>query len=155
MTPGNRGPSLNSKPLERIHRARSVPSPRPFRIAALLYAIHLLCIVMVLTIVLCMAIKPNPAASRFLVWGMAAVATSWLIAYFKRRTTRCPLCKGTPYLNTGALVHKRATRIPPLNHGISATLSTLATQRFRCMFCGSDYDLLKPPSHQLDKQQDP
>ena len=66
-----------------------------------------------------------------------------------RRSARCPLCKGTPYLNTGALTHRNATRLFPLNHGTSALLSSLITQRFRCMYCGTRFDLLKRRSSRL------
>ena len=77
---------------------------------------------------------------------MGFSALMWLVAYFKRRSAHCPLCKGTPLLNTGARTHMRARRLFPFSHGVTATFSILAVQRFRCMYCGSDYDLLKPRS---------
>jgi DNA-directed RNA polymerase subunit RPC12/RpoP len=81
-----------------------------------------------------------------IVGGIVFSGLLWLTAYFKRRAAKCPLCKGTPLLNSGAVPHPRARRIRPLNQGVSAMLSIMATQRFRCMYCGSDYDLLKPRS---------
>jgi transposase-like protein len=56
--------------------------------------------------------------------------------------TICPLCKGTPLVETGARLHERANGCP-LTHGTSTILSILFLQRFRCMYCGTDYDLLK------------
>ncbi|MDB4508295.1 hypothetical protein N9051_01795 [Akkermansiaceae bacterium] len=75
----------------------------------------------------------------------------WFISLFKRRKARCPLCKGTSFLNTGAHVHEKATKLPLLNHGQSNMISTIFGQRFRSMYCGMPYDFLKPvtvPIHQ-------
>ncbi len=94
-------------------------------------------------------LRPSHLASRFLVAGIIVSALSWLIAYFKRRGVLCPLCKGTPLVNSGARPHVRARRIGPLNHGMSAVFSIMATQKFRCMYCGSNYDLLKPRTRLL------
>ena len=59
--------------------------------------------------------------------GSMFSAIMWLIAFFKRRAAYCPLCKGTPLINSGALPHSRARRLFPLNHGVTATLSIIAT----------------------------
>jgi len=75
--------------------------------------------------------------------AIVGAGLSWVLCFLKRRSARCPLCKGTPFLDTGALTHRKASRLFPLNHGTSAVLSTLFTQRFRCMYCGTRYDLLK------------
>ncbi|WP_348223655.1 hypothetical protein [Luteolibacter sp.] len=91
--------------------------------------------------------EPSQLATQVIIGGMVFSALMWVIAFFKRRSAHCPLCKGTPLINSGALAHSRATRIFPFNHGVSATLSIIATQTFRCMYCGSDFDLLKTPSH--------
>ena len=91
--------------------------------------------------------EPSRLASRVILCGIIFCAFSWLLAFFKRRTAHCPLCKGTPLFNSGALAHSKAIRIFPFNHGVSATLSIIATQKFCCMYCGSDFDLLKTPSH--------
>jgi uncharacterized membrane protein (UPF0136 family) len=94
-------------------------------------------------------LRPSHLASRLLVAGLVFTAVTWLIAYFKRRAVHCPLCKGTPLINSGAMPHVRARRILPFNHGLSAVLSIMATQKFRCMYCGSNYDLLKPRTRLL------
>lgn len=91
--------------------------------------------------------EPSQLATQVILCGIAFSVVTWIIAFFKRRSAHCPLCKGTPLINSGALAHSKATRIYPLNHGVSATLSIIATQTFRCMYCGSDFDLLKTPSH--------
>jgi hypothetical protein len=133
----------------RIPRARSVPSARPFRVAVFFSALHFLGLIVTATALAGFFLRPSELASHLLVAGIIFSAISWLISYFKRRTVHCPLCKGTPLANSGALPHVRARRIGPFNHGISAVLSILATQKFRCMYCGSDYDLLKPRTRLL------
>lgn len=99
---------------------------------------------------LCVSVRePSPAATRILLGAMGFSALMWLVAFFKRRSAHCPLCKGTPLLNTGARPHLRARRVFPFSYGQTAIFSILAMQRFRCMYCGSDFDLLKPPSRAL------
>ncbi len=109
-------------------------------------SMHYLGLVVTATALVAFFLEPSQPASRILVGGMVYSGISWLFAFFKRRSTFCPLCKGTPLVNTGARTHARARRLYPLNHGMTATLSIMATQKFRCMYCGSDYDLLKPSS---------
>jgi len=133
----------------RIPRARSLPSSKPFRTAVFFTSIHYLGLVVSVTALACFFLEPSQEATRILVGGMAFSAFTWLIAFFKRRSTFCPLCKGTPLLNTGAHTHIRARRFLPLNHGTTAIFSIMSTQKFRCMYCGSDYDLLKPPTRLL------
>ena len=111
--------------------------------------IHYFGIISTATAFVCCLMEPSPLASQFVVGGMIFSALSWLIAFFKRRAAHCPLCKGTPLVNSGALTHAKAVRIFPFNHGVTAIFSIIASQKFRCMYCGSDYDLLKPPSHLL------
>jgi hypothetical protein len=138
-----------SRDPQRFQRARSLPSGRPFRVAVFFFAIHYLGIVVAITALVCFIREPSQLASHILLGGMAFSAITWFIAFFKRRSAICPLCKGTPLFNSGARTHVRAKRIFPFNHGITATLSILATQRFRCMYCGSDFDLLKSPTRLL------
>ena len=130
-------------------RARSLPSRRPFDVAVAFSMVHYLGIVTTITAFVCYFRAPSQMASKFIVAGIIFCAFTWLFAFFKRRATHCPLCKGTPLINSGALTHTKAVRLFPFNHGVTATLSIIATQRFRCMYCGSDFDLLKPPSHLL------
>jgi len=127
-------------------RARSLPFPRPFIIAAFLSSIHFLSVLAWLTCVVMFFVDGTPVASKLVIGSIILVIVTWLLAFFQRRSVRCPLCKGTPLLNSGALPHGKAFRIPPLNHGITATLSLIFTQEYRCMYCGNLYDLLKSSS---------
>lgn len=133
----------------RVPHARSVPSARPFRVAVFFSALHFLGLVAAVTALAGFFLQPSQLASHLLMGGIIFSGLSWLIAYFKRRGVHCPLCKGTPLVNSGAMPHVRARRIRPFNHGVSAVLSIMATQKFRCMYCGSDYDLLKPRTRLL------
>jgi len=76
-----------------------------------------------------------------------------IISYSRRRAARCPLCIGTPLMNTGALTHKRSTKLAPLNEGYTALLSIAFTQKFRCMYCGTRYDLLKSTHKQRSQPE--
>jgi hypothetical protein len=138
--------SVNAIPTSRPKepRCRSVPSARPFRIAVLFSAIHYLLLIAAVTAIVCFFVEPGIAPIRIFIVATLGSALAWFIAFFKRRSTHCPLCKGTPLINSGARVHSRAKRVFPFNHGVSSTLSILTHQKFRCMYCGSDYDLLKP-----------
>jgi hypothetical protein len=75
--------------------------------------------------------------------GISISLLTFIIAFIKRRSARCPLCKGTPLLNTGAQTHQNAEMFSPFNHGYTAVLSILLTQKVCCMYCGTKYDLLK------------
>jgi hypothetical protein len=125
-------------------RARSLPSARPTRVVVLISAIHYLGLIASVTALVCVLKKPGQMAANLFVGCMIFSAVTWMVAFFKRRSTFCPLCKGTPFINSGARVHMRARRLFPFNHGVTATLSVIAMQKFRCMYCGSYYDLLKP-----------
>jgi hypothetical protein len=127
-----------------------VPSARPFRVAVFCTSLYFLSLVATATALTGFILRPNLLASRLVVAGIAFSALTWLIAYFKRRSVHCPLCKGTPLVNSGARPHARARRIRPFNHGISAVISIMAIQNFRCMYCGSEFDLLKPRNRMHD-----
>jgi hypothetical protein len=130
-------------------RARSLPSRKSYDTAVFLSILHYLGIVLTVTALVAFFIEPNQRATQFIMGGLIYSGITWLMAFFKRRSTHCPLCKGTPLINSGALTHGKAVRWFPFNHGVTAVLSIIARQRFRCMYCGSDYDLLKIPSHRL------
>ena len=134
---------------ERLLRARSLPSRRPYDTAVLLSMVHFLGIIATVTALVSFIHQPSELATQIIISGIIFSAITWFIAFFKRRATFCPLCKGTPLINSGALTHSKSIHIFPFNHGMTATLSIIATQRFRCMYCGSDFDLLKPPSRFL------
>ena len=138
----------------KVLRARSLPSSRPFSVAVFFSALHFLALATTLTAGVLAIVDPSPLKIKVIIGGLAFSGVTWVIALLKRRCAHCPLCKGTPLINSGALPHSRATRLFALNHGVSATLSIIATQTFRCMYCGSDFDLLKTPSYQRGKRDE-
>lgn len=134
-------------PKARFLHARSLPSKRPFNVAVFFSSLYFLGLITTTTALVLFFLEPSPLARDFILGGIGFSVVTWLIAFFKRRAAYCPLCKGTPLINSGARPHSRAKRVPPFSHGVSATLSIIATQTFRCMYCGSDFDLLKTSSH--------
>ena len=136
----------------RFLHARSLPSKRSFNIAVFFSALHFLGLIMTITALALFVHEPGLLARNLILGGIGFSVVTWFIALFKRRAAHCPLCKGTPLINSGARPHSRAKRISPFSHGVSAIISIIATQRFRCMYCGSDFDMLKKPSYQRGKQ---
>jgi hypothetical protein len=134
----------------KAYRARAVPYSKPFWSALFFFVLHVLALVATAAVFVLAFTDPNPMPPQMLVAGMSLSALTWMIAYFKRRSVRCPLCKGTPLINTGATPHERAWKILPFNYGISAILSISVTQRFCCMYCGTEFDLLKTKSRKPD-----
>ncbi|RYD22949.1 MAG: hypothetical protein EOP88_06100 [Verrucomicrobiaceae bacterium] len=132
-----------------------MPSSRPFTVAVVWSALHYLGVITTITAFALFFREQSQLAVKVILGALAFSVVTWLVAFFKRRTAFCPLCKGTPLINSGARAHSRARRIYPFNHGVSATFSILATQTFCCMYCGSDFDLLKTPSHLRDKHESP
>lgn len=128
-------------------RARSVHDKRPYKTAVFFTLVHYLCIVALITCVVIFVSNPGQDPLPPLLGSLIAVVLSWLIAFFKRRSVRCPLCKGTPLLDTGAAKHSKAYRLRPFNHGNTAVMGILFLSRFRCMYCGTPYDMLKKPSN--------
>ncbi|QTN31768.1 hypothetical protein HZ994_05320 [Akkermansiaceae bacterium] len=135
-----------------VSRLRSVPHRQPFVRAVIISAMHYMGIIAAATTLTVYLFQPSPLATKVLVATLGYTAATWLVAFFKRRNTHCPLCKGTPLINSGALPHKKAFRLYPFNQGVSATLSIIATQKFRCMYCGTGFDILKEPSHLRGKE---
>ena len=54
-------------------------------------------------------------SAELIVASLGFCMVSWLIAYMKRRSTLCPLCKSTPFLDNLARKHDKAYRIKPFN----------------------------------------
>jgi hypothetical protein len=127
-------------------RPRSLQHRLPFVHAVFWSVIHYLCLVASLTAVIAFFIEPTVLATRVIAGCLLLTGLTWLVAMFLRRSAHCPLCKGTPLINSGALTHNRAVRLPPFNEGVTATLSIIASHKFRCMYCGSLFDLLKTPA---------
>ncbi len=130
-------------------RARSVPHRHGFIRAVFLSALFYLGVIGALTTLVVFFMDPTPLATKVFVLFAGFTGVAWILSFFKRRHTHCPLCKGTPLINSGALSHKKAKKIFPFNHGVTANLSIIFTQHFRCMYCGTLFDMLKPPSHSM------
>ena len=132
-------------------RARSVPFKRPFLVAAVITSIMYLMLLSTITAGVCYAILQTTKPAFVMIGFAGATLFFWFISLFKRREARCPLCKGTPYLNTGAHLHEKATKLPLLNHGNTNVISTIFGQRLRCMYCGTPYDFLKPVTDPIQR----
>lgn len=139
--------SAPNDPSRKLVRDRSLPHTRPFYICAILFIFWLLTVAATISVIVISIALHTPNETRSIIGGIVLCGIVWFITFLKRRGTICPLCKGTPLLNSGALVNERATRIFPFNHGVSAMLSIIFSQRFRCMYCGSTFDLLKKNSN--------
>ncbi len=127
-------------------RRRSVPFPKPFIKAAIFTSLFLLSLIGLITAIVTFFLLQTQQATFLVVVTLFITFFLWIISLFIRRSASCPLCKGTPYFNSGAHTHKRATKLPFINHGISNVICTITAQTFRCMYCGQPYDLLKPVS---------
>jgi hypothetical protein len=138
----------SASPAELLSKARSVHDKRPFRAAVLFTLIHYLCLIAMLTSLVIVLLDPARAPVTPLIASAAAALVSWVIAFIRRRSARCPLCKGSPLFDSGAAKHSKAYRLRPLNYGTTAVLGILFVNRFRCMYCGTPYDLLKRSSSQ-------
>ncbi|MGJ8644308.1 MAG: hypothetical protein ACSHX9_12940 [Luteolibacter sp.] len=130
-----------------IPRARSVPHRGVFTNTVVFSVIHYLGIIASLTTFVVYFIQPSNLATKVLTACLIFSGISWFIAFLKRRQTHCPLCKGTPLINTGALPHQKAVKWFPFNHGVTSTLSIILLQKFRCMYCGTFFDMLKPQAN--------
>ena len=135
--------------MARMEKDRSLPHKRPFVGALVLASLHYLSLVAITGGIVLLFQGRNSVAGRVISIAATATALTWLVAYFKRRSARCPLCRGTPFLDSAAHTHQKARRLFPLNYGTTAMLDCIFTQRFRCMYCGNRYDMLKPTAREL------
>ncbi|MFM2171780.1 MAG: hypothetical protein RI957_2009 [Verrucomicrobiota bacterium] len=128
-------------------RYRSIPYRPPYYVAVFWTLLHLCSIAAFITCVVLFFMNlesENRGQLKLLIIATSASAVlSLIVSNYKRRAARCPLCIGTPLMNCGALPHKRSKKITPFNEGFTAVLSIALTQKFRCMYCGTRYDLLK------------
>lgn len=127
---------------------------RPFVFAAIFWSLHFLAL---LTLVTCIGLFvqfQNRAALHVMLGALGLALLTWLVAYVRRKSALCPMCKGTPLLPTGAIPHLKATKFPGLNHGISAVINIVFTQHFTCMYCGSRFDLLKRHDRRHYREKD-
>ena len=129
-------------PIEK--RARSVPYKKPYVMAVFISSLFYLGLVGTTSALFAFMVVPGQSTASLLV-GFGAFSTFlWLFSFFKRRSCFCPLCKGTPLLDSAAHRHEKAVRFFPLTYGTSNVIRSLMHQRFRCQYCGTPFDLLKP-----------
>ena len=139
-------------------RDRSVPFKRPFITAVLSMLVFYLCLVGLLAAITAFVLSDKGLQHRaayVIAALLGASAICWIFAYLMRRKANCPLCKCTPFLDNLALKHQKARKTWPLNYGNSAVLSVLCTQRWRCMYCGTPFDILKNKSKELNSPPAP
>ncbi len=129
-------------------RARSVPFKKPF-IEAILFtvAFYLSLTATLATLFACFALRKTDTAALLGAFSISS-AVLWLLSFLRRRTARCPLCKGTPLADSSARKHENAKRFFPLNYGSSNVIRCIFTQKYLCPYCATPFDLLK----QIDKQ---
>ena len=132
----------------RAHKARSIPHSfrKPYFRSAAFALLHYLFLIGTISGAVLLFPDFQPDACLALLGLCGLTVFTGIIAHFARRSARCPLCQGSPLLNSGALAHRNSYHLPLLSHGTTATLSLLATRRFQCMYCGARYDLFKPLS---------
>lgn len=127
-------------------RDRSVPYKKPFVIAVLSMLMFYLAMIGLTTAVVAFVISTKELQHRaaYIIAGLlGACVFFWIYAFLMRRKATCPLCKCTPLLDNLALKHQKAKKTWPLNYGNTAILSVLFNQRWRCMYCGTPFDILK------------
>ena len=146
--------SPKNKKLSIQRRSRSVPFPKKFLKAAIFSTVFLLSIVALLTSIIIFAYSPKQTSAMLVVGLIFFTLFVWVISLFIRRSASCPLCHGTPYFNSGAHKHEKATKLPLLNHAISNIIRTIFNQTFRCMYCGQPFDLLKPVTSPSPKNKE-
>jgi hypothetical protein len=66
-----------------------------------------------------------------------------LLAFLNNEKLHCNLCHGTVLHEKRCRKHASATRIPGLSHRAATVASILTTGQFRCMYCGTSYQLKK------------
>ena len=140
-------------PLEK--RARSVPVKGPYIVALVMSACFYLALIGTTAALFAFMVLQSKNAAVLLIAFAASSAFLWFCSFLKRRNCRCPLCKGTPLLDNSAHRHKKALRFYPLNHGTSNVVRALVRQHFRCQYCGTPFDLLKPVSRRHVREQAP
>lgn len=144
VTADHQDPRSFRRKLPWHQRARPVPSKRPYVLALLASACFYLALVGVTAALFAFMVNPGKNAASLLIGFGGFSALLWLVSYLKRRRCLCPLCQGTPLVDNAAVRHEKAVRFFPLTYGTSNVIRALMRQHFRCQFCGTPFDLLKP-----------
>jgi hypothetical protein len=125
---------------------RSIPHRRPYIEAAILALLKYFTAIAAITLGVILVLGGETLVRHGFIGAVVAFAVIWLIGYIRRFTVKCPLCKGTPLLDSAASKHKNAVRFRPLNYGTTAQLSLILSHRFRCMYCGTGFNLMRNSS---------
>ena len=126
---------------------RSLPHKWPYIEAAFLALVSYLAMLAIITLGIIMIGTKSEKVTHGFIAAVAVLVISWLLGYFRRMAIKCPLCKGTPLLDSSASRHTKAFRVPPFNYGTTAQFSVLLSHRFRCMYCGTGFDLTRKSSN--------
>lgn len=138
----------STTPPPRQAKPRSLPRAGSYFKAVVVYGFHVLCLIATLTLAVFFIRDGHEKAAVYLGVAIALSAFTGVLSFVIRRGTLCPLCRSTPLLGTSSSLHERARRLWPFTHAVSTILSIAFLQRFRCMHCGTDFDLLKEPRRQ-------
>jgi hypothetical protein len=135
--------SLNESKETYFSHARSLNNGGYFFLASTItvffYVAVMVSLYYFIHVFMCHSMQNVMIASTFPIISIASFCCSLL----SRRNAKCPLCRGTPLLNSRASSHKKAYSFGPFNEGHTAVLSIICTRKMRCMYCGTKYDLLK------------
>lgn len=135
-------------------KPRALSHSNHFFQAVVLYTVHLFCLIATITLIVLLMKTGHENAPTILAASIGISAFTGVIAYIKRRGTICPLCRSASLIGTRACRNERAKRIWPFSFAVSSMISIIFLQRFRCMHCGTDFDLLKEPRRQqLHKEE--
>lgn len=124
-------------------RARTLPNKSSYQVSILWTLLLYLILICIVAAGAGVYLNPIPKNTYLLLGLAASLIPVWLFSFFSRKRASCPLCKGTPLLDSQASKHVKAVKIFPLNYGHTNIIRAVVTQRMRCHFCGTPYDLLK------------
>lgn len=135
--------SDTSRKLPYRERARSLPHKYHYLISLAWSAFFYLVVIAIATAGIRLAIDNSEFNAYLLIGLVFGAIPVWLLGFISRKKACCPLCKGTPFLDSQASKHVKAVRILPFNYGTTNLLRAFVTRRFRCHFCGTPFDMLK------------
>ncbi|MBK1790664.1 hypothetical protein [Persicirhabdus sediminis] len=128
-----------------VSQNRSVHRPKPFIKTARLCVTQYLFATAAITLLVYTLAFPSPATAIIALVCMVLFFAFWLLSNISSRSATCPLCRGKCLASSKASKHKKAYRLKPLSYAQTTALSIVFTNKWRCMHCGSVYDLKKKP----------
>lgn len=146
-------PSPKQRRIPVGQRARSVPHKRPLVTAIAMSVAFYISLAALLSTVFVFFTREDLFSAILMIGSGAFSMILWILSFLKRRDARCPLCKGTPLLDSAARCHVNARRVFPLNYGTTAVLSSIFRQKYTCQYCGTPFDLLKVPGRKASPRR--